>query len=228
LAFDPGKEWLYSVATDVLGRLVEVVSGRPLDRFFAEEIFTPLGMTDTGFHVDESQHHRLAALYALPPNAKETVRFDALGEPIKKPHRFLGGGGGLASTIRDYTRFTWMLLRGGELDGVRLLSPRTVALMTRNHLPDSADLQAYGRPLFAETRYDGVGFGLGFATLLDPATAKVAGNAGEYSWGGLASTAFWVDPVDDITVVWMTQVMPSSAYPLRPQLRQLVYGSVVG
>ena len=227
LAFDPGTEWLYSVATDVLGRLVEVVSGRPLDRFFDEEIFTPLGMTDTGFHVEESQHHRLAALYALPPNAAETVRFDVLGDAIKKPHRFLGGGGGLASTIRDYTRFTWMLLRGGELDGARLLSPRTVSMMTRNQLPDGADLQAYGRQLFAETRFDGVGFGLGFACLLDPAAAKVAGNAGEFNWGGLASTAFWVDPVDDITVVWMTQLMPSSSYPLRPQLRQLVYGSVV-
>jgi CubicO group peptidase (beta-lactamase class C family) len=228
LSFDPGTEWLYSVATDVLGRLVEVISGRSLDRFFAEEIFAPLGMTDTGFHVDESQHHRLAALYALPPNAAETVRFDVLGDAVRKPRRFLGGGGGLASTLRDYTRFTWMLLRGGELDGTRVLSPRTVSFMTRNHLPGGVDLQAYGRPLFAETRYDGVGFGLGFATLLDPAAARVAGNATEFSWGGLASTAFWVDPVDEITVVWMTQLMPSSSYPIRQQLRQLVYGAVSG
>jgi CubicO group peptidase (beta-lactamase class C family) len=228
LSFDPGTEWLYSVATDVLGRLVEVISGRSLDRFFAEEIFAPLGMTDTGFHVDESQHHRLAALYALPPNAAETVRFDVLGDAVRKPRRFLGGGGGLASTLRDYTRFTWMLLRGGELDGARVLSPRTVSFMTRNHLPGGVDLQAYGRPLFAETRYDGVGFGLGFATLLDPAAARVAGNATEFSWGGLASTAFWVDPVDEITVVWMTQLMPSSSYPIRQQLRQLVYGAITG
>lgn len=228
LAFDPGREWLYSVATDVLGRLVEVVSGRPLDRFFDEEIFTPLGMVDTGFHVEEARRHRLAALYALPPNAQDFVRFDTLGNTVTKPPRYVSGGGGLVSTIRDYTRFTWMLLRGGELDGVRLLSPRTVSLMTRNHLPGGVDLQTYGRPLFAETRYDGVGFGLGFARLLDPAVAKVAGNAGEFSWGGLASTAFWVDPVDEITVVWMTQLMPSSTYPIRPQLRQLAYGAVTG
>ncbi len=139
----------------------------------------------------------------------------------------LSGGGGLASTVRDYTRFTWMLLNGGELEGARLLSPRTLRTMTSNHLPGNADLQSFGRPLFAEVRYDGVGFGLGFATMLDPAQAKVAGNAGEFNWGGLASTAFWVDPVDELTVVFMTQLMPSSSYPIRPQLRQLVYQSLV-
>jgi CubicO group peptidase (beta-lactamase class C family) len=155
------------------------------------------------------------------------VRFDQMGDVARKRPKVLAGGGGLVSTTRDYTRFTWMLLNAGELDGVRVLSPRTVRLMTRNHLPGGADLQAYGRPLFAETRFDGVGFGLGFATLLDPAVAKVAGNAGEFNWGGLASTAFWVDPVDEITVVFMTQLMPSSTYPLRPQLRQLVYQALV-
>jgi CubicO group peptidase (beta-lactamase class C family) len=227
LAFNPGTEWLYSVATDVLGRLVEVVSGQPLDRFFAEHIFEPLGMTDTSFYVEEEQQHRLAALYALPAGGREMVRFDQMGKAAVTPPRVLSGGGGLVSTTRDYTRFTWMLLNGGEYDGARLLSPRTVRLMTRNHLPGGVDLQAYGRPLFAEVRYDGVGFGLGFATLLDPAVAKVAGNAGEFNWGGLASTAFWVDPVDEITVVFMTQLMPSSTYPLRPQLRQLVYQAIV-
>ena len=227
LAFNPGTEWLYSVATDVVGRLVEVISGRSLDRFFADEIFTPLGMTDTGFHVEAERQHRLAALYALPPHGGETVRFDHLGDAIRSQPRWFSGGGGLASTTRDYTRFTWMLLNGGELDGVRLLSPRTVATMTRNHLPGGADLQMFGRPLFAEVRYDGLGFGLGFAMMLDPAAAKLAGNAGEFNWGGLASTAFWVDPADEITVVFMTQLMPSSTYPIRPQLRQLVYQSIV-
>jgi CubicO group peptidase (beta-lactamase class C family) len=227
LAFDPGSEWLYSVATDVLGRLVEVVSGQPLDRFFAEHIFEPLGMTDTGFYVEEERRHRLAALYALPAGGREMVRFDQMGKAAVTPPRVLSGGGGLVSTSRDYTRFTWMLLNGGEYDGARLLSPRTVRLMSSNHLPGGVDLQAYGRPLFAEVRYDGVGFGLGFATLLDPAVAKVAGNAGEFNWGGLASTSFWVDPADEITVVFMTQLMPSSTYPLRPQLRQLVYQAVV-
>ena len=227
LAFNPGSEWLYSVATDVLGRLVEVISGQPLDRFFADNIFTPLGMTDTGFYVEEERQHRLATLYAMPAGGREIVRYDQMGQNALTPPRVLSGGGGLVSTTRDYTRFTWILLNGGEYDGIRILSPRTVRLMASNHLPGGADLQAYGRPLFAEVRYDGVGFGLGFATLLDPAVAKVAGNAGEFNWGGLASTAFWVDPVDEISVVFMTQLMPSSTYPLRPQLRQLVYQSVV-
>jgi CubicO group peptidase (beta-lactamase class C family) len=227
LAFDPGSEWLYSVATDVLGRLVEVVSGRPLDQFFADEIFTPLGMTDTGFSVDADRLHRLAALYAMPAGGKETVRFDALGEAATRTPTWFSGGGGLVSTTRDYTRFTWMLLGDGALDGVRLLSPRTVRFMTRNHLPRGADLQQYGRPLFAEVRYDGVGFGLGFATMLDPVQAKVASSVGEFNWGGLASTSFWVDPAEDLTVVFMTQLMPSSTYPLRPQLRQLVYQAIV-
>ena len=226
LAFNPGTEWLYSVATDVLGRLVEVISGQPLDRFFAEHIFEPLGMTDTGFYVEEERQHRLAALYAMPAGGRDIVRFDQMGKAAVTPPRVLSGGGGLVSTSRDYTRFTWMLLNGGEYDGARILSPRTVRLMTSNHLPGGVDLQAYGRPLFAEVRYDGVGFGLGFARLLDPAVAKVAGNAGEFNWGGLASTAFWVDPVDEITAVFMTQLMPSSTFPLRPQLRQLVYQAV--
>jgi CubicO group peptidase (beta-lactamase class C family) len=227
LAFNPGAEWLYSVATDVLGRLVEVISGQALDDYFAEHIFGPLGMTDTGFFVDEDRLHRLAALYAMPAGGREIVRFDQMGQAAHKPPKVLSGGGGLVSTTRDYTRFTWMLLGGGELDGTRLLSPRTVQLMTRNHLPGGADLQTCGRPLYAEVRFDGVGFGLGFARLLDPAAAKVAGNAGEFNWGGLASTAFWVDPADEVTAVFMTQLMPSSTYPLRPQLRQLVYQAVI-
>ena len=227
LAFQPGSEWLYSVATDVLGRLVEVVSGQSLDAFFADHILRPLGMVDTGFHVEEDRQHRLAALYAKPAGGHEMVRFDQLGATIAKEPRWFSGGGGLASTIRDYSRFTWMLLGRGEFEGARLLSPRTLSLMTRNHLPGNVDLQQYGRPLFAETRFDGVGFGLGFATMIDPTATKAAGNAGEFNWGGLASTAFWVDPVDEITVVWMTQLMPSSTYPIRPELRQLVYQSIV-
>jgi CubicO group peptidase (beta-lactamase class C family) len=227
LAFNPGSEWLYSVATDVLGRLVEVVSGQALDRFFADNIFTPLGMTDTGFFVEPERQARLAALYALPAGSSQPVRYDPLGDVIRRPPKWFSGGGGLASTTRDYARFTWMLLGGGEYDGARLLSPRTVRYMTRNHLPGNVDLQQYGRPLFAETRYDGVGFGLGFASVLDPGATKVAGNAGEFSWGGLASTGFWVDPTDEVTAVFMTQLMPSSSYPLRPQLRQLVYQALV-
>jgi CubicO group peptidase (beta-lactamase class C family) len=227
LAFQPGSEWLYSVATDVLGRLVEVVSGEPLDEFFRRNIFEPLGMNDTGFSVDPDQQHRLAALYATGPGLPKMIRYDKLGDVVREQPQWFSGGGGLASTTRDYTRFTWMLARGGELDGARLLSPRTLRYMTRNHLPGNQDLQTFGRPINAEVRTDGVGFGLGFAVMLDPAAGKVIASEGEFNWGGLASTAFWVDPAEDLTVVFMTQLMPSSTYTLRPQLRQLVYQSLV-
>jgi CubicO group peptidase (beta-lactamase class C family) len=226
LMFQPGAEWNYSVATDVLGRLVEVVSGQPLDVFFAERIFQPLGMTDTTFGCPQERRGRLAALYRMGPGLTQPVRSDALGKLVVQPS-WLSGGGGLVSTTRDYTRFTWMLLNGGELEGARLLSPRTLGYMTRNHLPGNVDLASYGRPLFAETRYDGVGFGLGFAVVLDPVTYRTLTSAGEYHWGGMASTAFWVDPAEELTAVFMTQLLPSSTYPLRTQLRQLVYQALV-
>jgi CubicO group peptidase (beta-lactamase class C family) len=227
LAFSPGSEWLYSVATDVLGRFVEVVSGQPLDEFFAEHIFGPLGMVDTAFSVDEERQHRLAALYAKVAGSETAVRYDQMGNIISKAPQWFSGGGGLASTTRDYTRFTWMLLRGGELEGQRLLSSRTLAYMTRNHLPGNQDLQTFGRPINAEVRTDGVGFGLGFAVVIDPAANKTMCSEGEFNWGGLASTTFWVDKTEDISVVFMTQLMPSSTYSLRPQLRQLVYQSLI-
>jgi CubicO group peptidase (beta-lactamase class C family) len=227
LTFQPGAEWNYSVATDVLGRLVEVLSGQPLDVFFSERIFGPLGMKDTAFWCPEDRQGRLAALYTSAPGRTQTVRAEGLGQRVMKPPSWLSGGGGLVSTTRDYTRFTWMLLNGGELEGARLLSPRTVRYMTRNHLPGGADLAAYGRPLFAETRYDGVGFGLGFGVVIDPVAHRTSTSAGEFHWGGMASTAFWVDPVEELTVVFMTQLLPSSTYPLRTQLRQLVYQALV-
>jgi CubicO group peptidase (beta-lactamase class C family) len=227
LAFQPGSEWLYSVATDVLGRLIEIWSGQRLDEHFSEQVFDPLGMTDTGFSVVPDDHGRLAALYAIAPGLPEKIRYDALGEPYKHTPKWLSGGGGLVSTSSDYTRFCHMLLRGGQLDGERLLSPRTVRYMTRNHLPGGADLETFGRRLQAETSYEGVGFGLGFAVTDDPVAAKVLSNTGEAYWGGMASTAFWIDPSEDLAVVFMTQLLPSSSYPLRPQLRQLVYQSLV-
>jgi CubicO group peptidase (beta-lactamase class C family) len=227
LAYQPGSEWLYSVATDVLGRLVEVVSGQPLDAFCAERIFGPLGMSDTGFYVEAERQHRLAALYAVTPSLATPVRYDQMGKAIANPPQWFSGGGGLASTTRDYSRFTWMLLRGGELDGRRLLSPRTLRYMATNHLPGNADLQTFGRPINAEARTDGVGFGLGFAVVMDPAAGKAICTEGEFNWGGLASTTFWVDPAEDVSVVFMTQLVPSSTYNIRPQLRQLVYQALV-
>jgi CubicO group peptidase (beta-lactamase class C family) len=227
LLFQPGSEWNYSVASDVLGRVVEVASGQPLDRFFAERIFAPLGMTDTAFWVGEDTVKDLAALYVPAPGTGRALRHDALGQgALRRPAAFLGGQG-LISTAADYHRFTRMLLGGGELDGARLLGSRTLRYMTRNHLPGGADLEAFGRPLFAEATFDGVGFGLGFSVVLDPVANKVPSSPGEFAWGGAASTAFWVDPVERITALFLTQLMPSSTYPLRPELRQLVYQALV-
>ena len=227
LLFQPGAEWNYSVATDVLGRVVEVASGARLDEFFASRIFRPLGMTETGFWVPDDDRSRLAALYTVGPGRK-AARLDSLGAVASKPPVFLGGGGGLVGTAADYHRFTSMLLGtpdspAGQLDGGTLLSPRTVAYMTRNQLPGGVDLEAYGRALFAEAPFRGVGFGLGFAVLLDAAPGRTLGSEGEFSWGGAASTAFFVDPANGLTVSFFTQLLPSSAHPIRPQLRQLVY-----
>ncbi|MBN9743738.1 serine hydrolase [Amycolatopsis sp. A1MSW2902] len=225
LVFQPGAEWNYSVASDVLGRLVEVLAGKPLDEVFAERIFGPLGMEDTGFWTSDTD--RLAALYLPAPGTKKLVRNDAFGAVGTSRPACLSGGGGLVSTAADYHRFTQMLLRRGELDGVRVLSPRTVDLMTANHLPGHVDLEAYGRPLFAEMPFDGYGFGLGFSVLIDSVKAKTLATPGEYAWGGAASTAFWADPDEDLTVAFYTQLLPSSTHPIRQQLRQLVYQAML-
>ncbi|WP_431914206.1 serine hydrolase domain-containing protein [Micromonospora carbonacea] len=227
LLFQPGTGWNYGVSTDVLGRLIEVVSGQRLDEFLAARIFRPLGMTDTGWWVEEADAKRLAALYFPHPATGQAIRADALGRLALAAPDFLSGGGGLVSTAADYHRFTQLLLRGGELDGVRLLGPRTVRFMTRNHLPDGRDLASYAPTGFAETVLDGIGFGLGFAVVQDPVPSRVPSSAGEYYWGGMASTAFWVDPVEEVTALLFTQLMPSSTHPLRPQLRQLVYSALV-
>jgi len=227
LVFQPGREWNYSVATDVLGRIVELASGQSLDRFLSERIFEPLAMTDTRFSVPEADHHRLAALYVPGPEAGRAVRYDPIGDRALRPPDAWSGGGGLMSTASDYHRFTQMLLGGGELDGVRLLSPRTVASMASNHLPGGVDLEAIGRPLFAETTYDGVGFGLGVSVVIDPVKHKVLSSAGSYGWGGAASTAFWVDPAEQLTALFFTQLLPSGTHAIRSQFQQLVYQALV-
>jgi len=227
LLFQPGAEWNYGVSTDVLGRVVEVVSGQSLDRFFADRIFQPLGMHDTAFSVGDAEVDRLAALYTPDPTTGRATRLDALGDLALRPPDALSGGGGLVSTAADYHRFTQMLLGEGALDGVRLLGSRTVRYMTRNHLPGGVDLEAIGRRLFAETTFDGMGFGLGFSVLDDPVKNKVLATAAEFAWGGAASTAFWVDPAEQVTALFFTQLLPSSSYPIRPQLKQLVYQALV-
>ena len=227
LLFEPGSEWNYSVASDVLGRVVEVVSGQPLDRYFSERIFGPLGMTGTGFWVEGPEAAgELAALYVPGPGGRLDRNDDLGGRALRRP-ACLAGGGGLVSTAADYHRFTQALLGGGELDGARVLGSRTLAYMARNHLPGGADLERFGRRLFSETTFDGVGYGLGFAVLLDPVANKVLSTPGELAWGGAASTFFWVDPTERLTAIFMTQLLPSSTYPLRSELRQLVYQALV-
>ncbi len=225
LLFQPGAEWNYSVSTDVLGRLVEVLTGLPLDEALRTMIFEPLGMTDTAFRLPDEKRDRLAALY-LPRPGGGIARADAAGEQAVAPTWF-SGGGGLTSTLGDYHRFTQLLRNHGQLGDVRLVGDRTLRMMARNHLPGDADLETFGRPLFAETPFSGVGFGLGFSVTLDPLATHSLSSPGEYGWGGAASTAFWVDPVEDITAIFMTQLLPSSTYPIRSQLRQLVYSALV-
>lgn len=239
LLFSPGTQWSYSVATDVLGRLVEVIGGGTFDEILQERIFGPLAMTDTGFWVDDDRCERLAANYALPsaspfplPNGVEgdsmaLIDDSGPGSAFRSRPEFLSGGGGLVSTLADYLRFAQMLLNGGQLDGQRILSRKTVEVATTNHLPGGGDLASMGQPVFSETPYDGVGFGLGFSVVLSPAERKTVCSVGEFGWGGAASTLFWVDPVEDLVVIGMTQLMPSSAYPIREELRALVYGALV-
>ena len=232
LLFQPGTEWNYSVATDVLGRVVEVASGQRLDEFFAARILGPLGMPDTGFYAGGEAAGRLAALY-VPAAGGRAARLDSLGRVPRKPARLNSGGGGLLGTAADYHRFLHMLLDtpgspAGELDGIRLLSPRTVRYMGRNHLPGGLDLETFGRPVYAESAFGGVGFGLGFGVVIDPVLSRVVCSEGELAWGGAASTAFWVDQREDLAVAFYTQLLPSSTYRIRPQLRQLVYQALTG
>lgn len=227
LLFQPGTEWNYSVATDVVGRLVEVVSGLALDEFFTRRIFAPLGMHDTSFFVSEDNASRLAALYQPDPATRLAKRLDVMGKAALRAPSFLGGGGGLVSSAHDYHRFMQMLAGDGELDGVRLLSPRTVRLMTMNHLPGNADISEFGRPIDLENAYDGFGFGLGFSVLINPAAAKLHGSLGDFGWGGAASTTFWIDQVEGVTAEFYTQLLPSSTWPLRPYFRSLVYQALV-
>ena len=226
LLFQPGTEWNYSVATDVLGRVVEVVSGRSLDRFFEDEILGPLGMHETSFSVPDERRERLADLFIPDGSTGRAVQAPAVLDR-RNPPRVLSGGGGLYGTIDDYLRFCQMMLNGGELDGARLLGRHTVSYMARNHLPGDVDLEAYGRPLFSETTYDGIGFGLGFSVVIDAAANKVPCSEGELAWGGAASTAFWIDPAESLSVVFLTQLLPSSTHPIRPELKQLVYQSLI-
>ena len=225
LLAQPGAEWNYSVATDVLGHLVAVVSGQDFADFLRDRVIGPLGMVDTDFHVPAGKLPRLAANYSLFRDRTLKLYDDAVGSRFSAPPAVASGGGGLVSTAADYMRFCRFILGRGELDGTRLLGRKTVDLMLMNHL--DGDLAAMGQPRFSETAYTGIGFGLGFSVMLDPARAQILGTPGEVAWGGLASTAFWIDPAEDLAVVLLTQLIPSSALPLRRELRVLTYAALV-
>ncbi|MET8946798.1 serine hydrolase domain-containing protein [Streptomyces sp. NPDC004542] len=223
LQFEPGTQWNYSVASNVLGRVIEVVSGQPLDRFFADRIFGPLGMTDAGFEVTAEQSGRLAELYG----ETDTGGIQPIaGLPLHGRPRFLSGSGGMVASAHDYHRFMEMLRRGGELDGTRLLSAESVALMTSNHLPGGADLRSFGTPTHQEPGNAGVGFGFNVSVVTDPARTVAPVGLGTYGWSGVAATTFWIDPGRDLTVQFMTQVR-TKTLKIFPELKRLVHETVV-
>ncbi len=227
LEFSPGDAWNYSVATDVIGYLIGKISGVPFEQFVKERILNPLGMSDTDFHVPAEKAHRLAACYNADVKAGNfTLQDDPKTSSFLSPPSLFSGGGGLCSTTADYLTFCRALINGGELGGVRLIGPKTLQLMASNHLPGGLDLPGMSRSLFSEATYNGIGFGLGFAVTMEPAKTLIPGSAGEYNWGGAATTSFWIDPAEELITVFMTQVLPSSAYPLRRELRTLVYSAI--
>lgn len=223
LKFHPGTFWNYGLSTDVCARLVEILSGERFDDYLQVHLFDPLGMADTRFSVPEGSHERLAACYRYRRGASPELMDDPTTSRYLRPRSYLSGTGGLVGTTMDYLRFTQMLAGGGELGSRRVIGRKTLELMTRNHLPGDADIADVAIGGFGEAEFDGFGFGLGFAVGKGPQATGTAGSPGEFSWGGAASTAFWVDPVEDLTVVFMTQLFPSTSYPFRSQLRALVY-----
>ncbi|HBM40691.1 MAG TPA: serine hydrolase [Sulfitobacter sp.] len=231
LAFHPGTRWEYSVGIDVLGRVIEVVSGKSLETFLVDEILGPLGMDETRFSVPAGGIDRFASLYtplagsAYGMNAAkpDTPVLRCVDKPDTSPFlnaEMHSGGGGLVGTIDDYLKFTEMLRTGGA----GLISPKTLDFMMRNHLP--GDIASMGPASFAEQPMEGMGFGLGGAVVLNPGRVRVPSSLGDFSWGGMASTFFWIDPVLDLSVVFFTQLAPSSSYPARPQLKALIHGAM--
>lgn len=226
LEFSPGAAWNYSVATDVLGAVVQRLSGMPLGRFFEERIFAPLGMRDTFFTVPADKVDRLTDCYTFKPGEGRVMLDPGANSAWSRPPALLSGGGGLVSTSLDYHRFATMLLNGGTVEGMRIVGRKTIDLMTRNHLPGGSDLASLSKSLFSEAANAGTGFGLGFAVNDDVAKSMIPGSAGEFYWGGMFSTAFFVDPVERITCVFMTQVSPSNLYPIRRELKTMIYAAL--
>ncbi len=226
LIASPGDVWNYSVSTDVLGYLVGVLSGVPFETFLQQRIFDPLGMVDTAFQVSSKNADRLAACYRKTPEGKTVLFDDPKTSPYLTPPKFVSGGGGLTSTSADYLQFVRMLLGRGQLNGKRLIAPKTLDLMTVNHIPGGRDLTSGAPSQFSEAVYEGIGFGLGFAVTFDQPKTLIPGSNGDFFWGGMASTYFWVDPAEELAVVFMTQLIPSNSYQNRRQLRTLVYSAL--
>jgi CubicO group peptidase (beta-lactamase class C family) len=237
LEFSPGEAWNYSVSTDVIGYLIGKIAGQPFEQFLKERIFDPLGMNDTDFFVPADKAHRFAACYSADPKGgmtfhtterkdSLTLQDDPATSSFLSPPDLVSGGGGLCSTAADYLTFCRALINGGELGGVRLIGPKTLKLMTSNHLPGGRDLPEMSRSLFSEATQNGIGFGLGFAVTMDPTRTLIPGSAGEYAWGGAATTSFWIDPAEELIAIFMTQVLPSTAYPVRRELRTMVYAAI--
>ncbi|UWS01737.1 serine hydrolase domain-containing protein [Phaeobacter inhibens] len=235
LAFEPGQRWEYSVGIDVIGRVIEVVTGESLGAMLKREIFDPLGMARTGFRSEETTGNLLASLYSplsgdamalndAQQGADSLRLIDSYNDTPFDTAEMHSGGGGLLSTIDDYMRFAELIRLRGALGKDHLISPQIIDFMCQNHLP--GDIASMGPQSFAEQPMDGMGFGLGGAVVLDPARARCPGSVGDFSWGGMASTFFWVDPVLDLSVVFFTQLAPSSSYPSRAELKALVHGAV--
>ncbi|MBX3621975.1 MAG: beta-lactamase family protein [Rhizobacter sp.] len=226
LRYEPGERWMYSFSTDVCGYLVQALSGMPFEDFLQRHIFEPLGMHDTAFHIAPEKVERFAANYVRREDKSLALMDDPQRSSYARPPVFVSGGGGLVSSLDDYLRFCEMLRRGGELDGARIIGPRTLQLMTQNHLPGGRDLTQMALGSFSETANEGIGFGLGFATTIGEVAAGSYG-PGDFYWGGMASTLFWVDPREDLVVIFMTQLVPSGTFNLRGQLKNLVYSAIV-
>src|SRR6185312_15863907 len=229
LDFSPGTAWNYSVAIDVLGYLIEKLSGMSFGEFLRTRLFEPLGMNDTAFYVPTEKIERFTSCYQPETGGRGLkLQDDAKESTYAEPPKLESGGGGLVSTANDYLRFCRMMLNGGTLDGVQILSPKTVALFSLNYLPAGREVADMALPgMFSETSYAGVGFSLGCGVNVDVARTRLPGSLGEYFWGGAASTAFWIDPAEDLTVVFMTQVLGSTVrLALRRDLRTLVYSAM--
>jgi len=221
LLYQPGTKWNYSVSTDVLGYLIEVISGKPLDVFLKERIFMPLKMIDTDFYVPKEKINRFAALYNITPNEDPKITDKPETSSMSRPTTFFSGGGGLVSTATDYMIFAQMMLNKGEYNGIRLLGSKTVELMTRNNISD--DLY----PIATTKREKGMGFGLGFAVMIDNNESEILGSLGEFEWRGINNTFFWIDPTEDLILILMAQYSPSRYYPIHNEFKVLVYQAIV-